>query len=66
MVSLYDALTDARHPSPTPDRYTGKAKVVWTMTKPSKPTPDYPFFTHSNGQSAKKVKRETPLFRPVG
>ena len=43
---------------------TSEAKVVLTMTKPLKPTSDYPLFAHNNGQWAKKIKGKLRYFGP--
>ena len=57
-------------PYMTPDtrtdtsRDTRKARVVLTMTKPSKPTADYPLFAHNNGQWAKKIEGKLRYFGP--
>jgi hypothetical protein len=44
---------DARFSTPTTP---ARAKLDSTMTKPSKPTPDFPLYAHRNGQWAKKIK----------
>ena len=41
-----------------------KNNSLFIMAKPSKPSPDFPLFAHSNGQWAKKVKGRLRYFGP--
>ena len=42
--------------------YTGEYTAMSKAKKPPKPTPDFPLFAHSSGQSAKKIGGTTAYF----